>query len=190
MNQGVIRPLKAKYRFLAVKKQIDAVEKGNQLPKCSILTAMFMLTKAWNSIPDGKFTNCFKKSGISEKSTEKALNDEGDPFASLDAEEDVMESLRDDLEMMKEKLHENYGMTITVLEDYSLLSNFGANLMKALKDVNRGFDLDYISNKIFSKLCKHFNKMKDRKKKNNSLFRNSTVSLIRTLIFPSLRFSN
>ena len=38
---------------------------------------------------------------------------------------------------------------ITVLEDYSLLSYFGANLMQALKDVNRGFDLDYISNKIF-----------------------------------------
>ena len=31
---------------------------------------------------------------------------------------------------------------ITVLEDYSLFSNFGANLMKALKDVHRAFDLD------------------------------------------------
>ena len=41
---------------------------------------------------------------------EKALNDEGDPFTSLDIEEDVMESLKDDLEMIKEKFHENYGM--------------------------------------------------------------------------------
>ena len=65
MDQGVIRSLKAKYRFLEVKKQIDALEKGKQLPKFSILTAMCMLTKAWNSIPDGAFTDCFKKSGIS-----------------------------------------------------------------------------------------------------------------------------
>ena len=34
---------------------------------------------------------------------------------------------------------------ITVLEDYSLFSNFGADLMKALKYVNR--DLDCLSNK-------------------------------------------
>ena len=36
---------------------------------------------------------------------------------------------------------------ITVLEDYSLFSNFGADLMKALKDVNRAFDLDGLSSK-------------------------------------------
>ena len=67
MDKEVIRSFKAKYRFFAVKKQIDALEKRNQLPKFSILTAMFMLMKAWNSIPDGTFTNCFKKSGIPEK---------------------------------------------------------------------------------------------------------------------------
>ena len=50
--------------------------------------------------------NCFKKSGISEKSMEKALNDEGDPLAGLDVEENVMESLKDDLELIKEKFHE------------------------------------------------------------------------------------
>ena len=194
MDQGVIRSLKAKYRSLAVKKQIDA------------LMPMSMLTKAWNSIPDGKLTNRFKKSGISGKTIKKALNDEDDPFASLDVEEDVIESLKDDLKMMKEKFHENCGMTaeelvgidfemsvtstssdaniitevsvhvnindeeesndeeqptdciskpvfkdvmnaITVLEDYSLFSNFGADLMKAIKDVNRAFDLHCLSNK-------------------------------------------
>ena len=35
----------------------------------------------------------------------------------------------------------------TVLEDYSLFSNFRADLMKALKDVNCAFDLDCLSNK-------------------------------------------
>ena len=56
-------------------------------------------------------------SGISEKSMESALNDDDEPFAILDAEEDVMESLKDDLEMMKEKFHENYGMTAEELVD-------------------------------------------------------------------------
>ena len=46
MDQGVIRGLKAKYRSLAVKKQITALEKGSQLPKFPILTAKSMLTKA------------------------------------------------------------------------------------------------------------------------------------------------
>ena len=36
---------------------------------------------------------------------------------------------------------------ITILEDYSLFSNFGADLMKALMDINRAFDLDCLSNK-------------------------------------------
>ena len=63
------------------------------------------------------FTNCFKKSGISEKSMEKDLNDMDDPFASLDVEKNVMESLKDDLEAMKEKLHENYSMTAEELVD-------------------------------------------------------------------------
>ena len=198
MDQGVIRSLKAKYYSLAVKKEIDALEKGNQLPKFSILTAMFMLTKAWNSIPDRTFTNFLKKSGISEKSMEKVLNDKDGPFASLDVEEDVVEILKRDLEMMKENFYENYGITaeervdidfeisvtstssdadiiaevsghvdidneeepddekqptdciskpvfkdvmnaIIALEDHSLFSNFGADLMKVIKDVNLCF---------------------------------------------------
>ena len=71
-DQGVIRSLKAKYFSLAVKKQIDALEKGNQLPNFSVLTTMPLLTKAWNSISVRMFMNCFKKSRISEK-----INGEG-----------------------------------------------------------------------------------------------------------------
>ena len=33
------------------------------------------------------------------------------------------------------------------VEDYTVLSNFGVNLMKALKDVNCAFDLDCLSNR-------------------------------------------
>ena len=48
---------------------------------------------------------------------QKILNDEDNPFHSLDVEEDVMERLKDDLEIMKEKFHENYGMTAEELVD-------------------------------------------------------------------------
>ena len=48
---------------------------------------------------------------------EQTLNDEDDPFASLDVEEDVIDCLKDDLEMMKEKFHENYGMKAEELVD-------------------------------------------------------------------------
>ena len=96
-----IFPLRLKSRLIPWKKEISCLNFQFQL-----------LTKAWNSIPDENVTNFFKKSGISEKSMEKTLNDENDPFiTSLDVEEDVMKTLKDDIEMMKEKFHENYGMT-------------------------------------------------------------------------------
>ena len=107
MDQGVIRALKAKYRSLAVRKQLANLEKGKQLPKISILTAMTMLNKAWGSIPDRTFLNCFKKSGISED----------DPFANLDVEEDVIEDLRGGLQVMKEKFNVNFELTAEELVD-------------------------------------------------------------------------
>ena len=168
MDQGVTRGLKAKYRSLPVKKQITALEKG----------------------------------------IERALiDDDDDTFASLDVKEDVMEDLKNDLEVMKEKFNMNFELTaeelvdidfeisvtgtvsdadiitevtrrahdaddeensdneeqptecltkpsfndvmnsITILEDYSLLSNFDDDLMKAPKEVNRAIDLDRLSNK-------------------------------------------
>ena len=48
---------------------------------------------------------------------EKTLNDEDDSFTNLDVEEDVMESLKGNVEMMKEKFQENYGMTVEELVD-------------------------------------------------------------------------
>ena len=189
MDQGVIRSLKAKYRSLAVKKQIAALEKGKEMPKFSILTAMFMLTKAWNSIPDQTFINCFNKS---DETVERAINDEDDPFRGLDTEEDVMENVKDDLDLLMTKFNVDFDITadelvdmdldvcitnkssdediiaeisghdaeeesdeeevsdyvtklsfndamdaITLLENYSLFTKFGADLMKALEDINR-----------------------------------------------------
>ena len=176
-----------------------------------------MLTKAWSSIPNVTFTNCFKKSGISEVSMKRALNDDDEPFASLDVEKDVMEDLKNDLEVMKEKFNKNFELTaaevvdidfeisvtgtvsdadiiaevtrrahdaddeedsdneqqptecltkpsfnyvmnsLTILEDYSLFSNFGDDLMKALKEVNHAINLDKLSNKKQSNIEDFFN---------------------------------
>ena len=130
MDKGVIQYLKAKYCSVAVKKQIDAFEKRNQLLKFSIL----ILT----------FRNCLEKSEISEKSIRKALNDEGDPLDSLDAEEDVMASLRVDIEMMKEKFHENYSMTTEELVDIDLENSVASESSDAeiIAEIPRHVDIN------------------------------------------------
>ncbi|XP_065668047.1 tigger transposable element-derived protein 4-like [Hydra vulgaris] len=117
MDQGVIRSLKAKYRSLAVKKQTATLIKENKMLKFSILTAMFMLTKAWNSIPDQAFINCFKKLGTSLEAVEKHVNDDNDLFCGLDVDKTVMENLRDDLELLKTKFDADFYLTVEELVD-------------------------------------------------------------------------
>ena len=84
MDQGIIRALKTKYHSLAVHKLILVLEKKEPIPKFSILSAMYMLKKAWDAILNETFTNCFRKSGISEKDAEKVMNNEEDPFKGLE----------------------------------------------------------------------------------------------------------
>ena len=62
MNQGIIRALKAKYRSLAIRKLILALENKEPIPKFSILSPMYMLKKVWDAISNQTFTNCFRKS--------------------------------------------------------------------------------------------------------------------------------
>ena len=52
MDQGVIRSLKAHYRTLTVELFIRAVDNNQPLPKISILSAMNMLTAAWDKVSD------------------------------------------------------------------------------------------------------------------------------------------
>ena len=74
MDEGIIRALKAKYRSLAVHKLILALEKKEPITKLSILSAMYLLKKAWDAILNQTFTNCSTRSGISEDA-EKEMND-------------------------------------------------------------------------------------------------------------------
>ena len=115
MDQGIIRALKAKYRSLAVRKLIAALEKKNPVPTISILSAMKMLEKAWNAVSNKTFANCFKKAGISEKEMEKVLNGKYDPFAGLDEiEEDTVQTLEANLAVLKE----SFGDADITSDDY------------------------------------------------------------------------
>lgn len=92
MDQGVIRSLKAHYRALTVQLFIRAVDNNQPLPKISILSAMNMLTAAWDKVSETTVQNCFKRAGISEQSQEHAMNDTDDPFKELTEE---LENLRE-----------------------------------------------------------------------------------------------
>ena len=118
MDQGEIRALKAKYRSLAVRKLIAALEKKNSVPTISILSAMVMLEKAWNAVSNKTFSNCFKKAGISEEEVERVLNDEDDPFTGLDdIEEDTVQTLEANIAVLKEKFGDHVDADIKT-DDY------------------------------------------------------------------------
>ncbi|XP_057299424.1 tigger transposable element-derived protein 4-like [Hydractinia symbiolongicarpus] len=105
MDQGIIRALKAKYRSLAVRKLIKALDEENSTPKFSILAAMYMLRKAWDDVSNKTFTNCFRKSGISQKDAERAINEDDDPFKSLtsEVERDQIPTLDAELSYIKRR---------------------------------------------------------------------------------------
>ena len=120
MNQGIIRALKAKYRSLAIRKFILALENKEPIPKFSILSPMYMLKKVWDAISNQTFTNCFRKSGISEKDAEKVMNAEEDPFKGLeddDVEEDPVQALDVNLSSLKERFADKTDADIS-LDEY------------------------------------------------------------------------
>ena len=80
MDQGVIRSLKAHYRKKVVRLCIKAVESNKPLPKISILQAMI---SSWNAASKETIVNCLKKSNISQSNQQAAVNDDNDPFKSL-----------------------------------------------------------------------------------------------------------
>ena len=79
-----------------------------------------MLKKAWDGILNQTFTNCFRKSGISEKAAEKLMNDEEDPFKGVgddDVEEDAVQTLGADLSISKERFADQIDADIS-LDEY------------------------------------------------------------------------
>ena len=83
MDKGVIRSLKAHYRKKVGLVCIKAVESNKPLLKISILQAMKHLVSSWNAVSKETIVNCFKKSNISQSNQHAAVNDDDDPFKSL-----------------------------------------------------------------------------------------------------------
>ena len=79
-------------RKKVVRPCIKAVETNKRLPKISILQAYKILVSSWNAVSKETIVNCNKKSNISQSSQQAAVNNDDDPFKSL--QEDL------------EKLHE------------------------------------------------------------------------------------
>ena len=67
MDQGVIRPLKAKYRADVVRKIIRSLELN------SLLHGMQMLVSAWNELTTDTIVNCFRKAEISAVNQDAAI---------------------------------------------------------------------------------------------------------------------
>ena len=79
-------------RKKVVRPCIKAVETNKRLPKISILQVFKILVSSWNAVSKETIVNCNKKSNISQSSQQAAVNNDDDPFKSL--QEDL------------EKLHE------------------------------------------------------------------------------------
>ena len=69
-----------------------------KLPQTSILDAMQLLQSAWSEVSELIIKNCFRKSEISEKSGELAINKEDDPVKDITADlEEIITELRERL---------------------------------------------------------------------------------------------
>ena len=83
MDQGVIRSLKVHYQKKVVRLCIKAVESNKPLPKISILQAMKHLLSSRNAVSKETTVNYFKEFNISQSNQQAAVNDDDDPFKSL-----------------------------------------------------------------------------------------------------------
>ena len=93
MDQGVIRALKAKYRSAIVKMYITYIEAKGEVPKISILDAMKFLVQAWNRVSKETIQNCFRCAGIYLETQADAIEDNDDPFKSLQSDMDELKLL-------------------------------------------------------------------------------------------------
>ena len=145
MDQGVLRSLKTKYRRKIIKRLIRAVDMKKNLPQTLVLDAMQLLQSAWSEVWELTIKNCFRKSGISEKSAEQAINEEDDPFKDITADlEDIITELREQL--LEEALEELN--TTDLLDVDSELSTNGVEIIAEIRgevpDDEDETDIDFV----------------------------------------------
>ena len=121
MDQSVIRSPKAKDRRKIIKRLIRAVDMKKELPQTSILDAMQLLQSALSEVSELTIKNCFRKSGIPEKSAEQAINEEDDPFKNITA--DLEETITELRERLPEEPPEELNATDLLDVDAELSTN-------------------------------------------------------------------
>ena len=90
---------------MVIYKIIRAADKDKKLPRTSILEAMMMLKKAWGELIEQTIRNCFRKSGISLKTQEGAMDDHDHPFKGMvdnGEDEGAIDELEFDLNQLLE----------------------------------------------------------------------------------------
>ena len=117
----MIRSLKAKYRRKTIKRLIRPVDMKKKLSQTSILDAMQLVKPALSEVSELTIKNCFRKSGISEKSAELAINKEGDPFKDITA--DLEETITELRERLPEETPEELNATDVLDVDAELSTN-------------------------------------------------------------------
>ena len=72
------------------------------MPAISIVCAMIWLSKAWLTLPDKIFTNCFRKCRVSVEAESSAIADDDNPFIGLEEDEkDVVKTLATNLNFLR-----------------------------------------------------------------------------------------
>ena len=84
MDQGVIKCLQAFYCRRLFNLMIKRLEKGQDLPKISIFSALQPLVASLNNVTKTTIVNCFGKAKISAKDQVNAAEDSDDPFKELE----------------------------------------------------------------------------------------------------------
>ena len=72
------------------------MESNKPLPKISILQAMKHLVSSWNVVSKETIVNYFKKSNKSQSNQQAAVNDDDDPFKSLQEDLEKLHELDND----------------------------------------------------------------------------------------------
>ena len=91
-------------------------------PKTSILDAMQWLTSACSEVSEATIKNCSRKFGILEKLAEEAINDQGDRFKDLTAEE-FEETINEFCERLPDEVPEELNAAVLLDIDAELSTN-------------------------------------------------------------------
>ena len=129
-DQGVIKTLKTYYRKSMVKSLIAAISEGLTIAefKISLLDALQMIRKAWDSITSSTIANCFRKAGFivpaapsDEQRLSEPCDEVEDSFESQDS--DNGSTLMEDLDMDDPCSFEEYVDSDCALQCAPMLSN-------------------------------------------------------------------